>query len=49
MRSKTEIFEQIDRATETNGNMHGMTYEEGVKEALLWAMGESQDKPIEDE
>jgi hypothetical protein len=48
MRSKKEIYEQIDRATETDGKNFGMTYEEGVKEALSWVLGDTEDPPIEE-
>ena len=44
-RSEAEIQEQIDRSYESD--MHGMSYEEGVRYALEWVLGNDA-KPIED-
>lgn len=50
-RSSDEIEEQISKATEiinTDGTkVPGMSYEQGVDEALRWVLGESSDEPIE--
>jgi hypothetical protein len=43
--TEEEIQEQIDKSYESD--MHGMSYEEGVRYALEWILG-SEDKPIED-
>jgi hypothetical protein len=48
MRSKKEIYEQIDLATEADGRYPGMTFEEGVKDALLWVLGDTEDPPMEE-
>ena len=51
MRSTDEIYNEIDRATEkqySGEGFHGMTYEDGVKAALEWAMGDVEDKPMDD-
>jgi hypothetical protein len=50
-RTKDEIYDQIDRANEgvNNGTKYaGMSFEEGVKQALEWVIGDSEDKPMED-
>ncbi len=52
MRSRNEIEEQMHKAgdivCEGDTKVAGMTYEEGVDNALRWALGESDDAPIED-
>jgi len=52
MRSSSEIFEQIDRtfsAIESGTSYPGMSYEEGVRAALEWVSGDSDELPMEDE
>jgi hypothetical protein len=53
MRSKKEIEEQINKAIPSiekgRSDVPGMTYEEGVDNALRWALGDSDDAPIEDD
>lgn len=53
MRSRKEIEEQMEKAgdqvIEGNTKVPGMTYEEGVDNALRWALGDSDDAPIEDD
>lgn len=53
MRDRKEIEEQMHKAEDTvmegGSKVPGMTYEEGVDNALRWALGDSDDKPIEDE
>lgn len=50
--TREEVEAQIDLATERINSgencMVGMSYEEGVKYALEWILGEIEDKPIED-
>jgi hypothetical protein len=46
-RSREEIDQQIDAAIDTEGRFSGMTYEEGVRDALQWAIGETDAPPIE--
>lgn len=49
---RTEIEEQIALAEESmdgGSKWPGMSYEEGVSAALRWAIGESDDKPMEGE
>ena len=42
------IEAQIDRAAETEGELFGMSYEQGVRDALEWIMyGEENEPPIE--
>ena len=44
MRTQSEIEDTIDRALQLNGeggsNYPGMTYEQGVEDALRWAMNQ---------
>jgi hypothetical protein len=51
MRPTSEIHEQIglagDQIVQGSTNVPGMTYEEGVDYALRWALGESDDLPID--
>lgn len=52
MRTNAEINEQISRATDAaaHGSQYpGMSYEEGVRCALDWVIGESDDLPMEDD
>lgn len=53
MRDRKEIEEQMHKASdiamEGGSKVPGMSYEEGVDNALHWALGLSDDKPIEDE
>lgn len=51
MRTKEEMYEQIDIATEkqeSGEGFRGMSYEDGVKAALEWAIGIIDDKPMDD-
>ena len=51
MRAIREIEEQIDLANETmedGGKSFGMTYEDGVKNALQWVIEETDDKPMDE-
>lgn len=47
-RSEEEIREQIDLAVKNDGTFHGMTFEEGVRYALEWVLGECEEAPMED-
>jgi hypothetical protein len=47
LRTQTEIEALIDKAEETNGTLHGMTYEEGIVEALMWVLYEDVENPLE--
>lgn len=53
MRPQKEIEEMMDKAglwtDEGATAVRGMTYEEGVANALRWALGDSDDDPIEEE
>lgn len=53
LRSPREIEKQLSKAQEwaSNGktDVSGMTYEEGVENALRWALGEADNEPIENE
>ena len=48
-----EMEEQLVKALEQNAKggsrWFGMTYEQGVENALRWVMGETESKPMEDE
>ena len=51
MRTKDEMYDQINTATEkqeSGEGFIGMSYEDGVKAALEWAMGNTDDKPMDD-
>ena len=52
-RSDEEIDEQLNIAMEQfdkgGSKFPGMTYEQGVAEALQWVLGDSDDQPIPDE
>ncbi len=43
-----QINEQIGLAVDNNGKWPGMTYEDGVRTALQWALGDSDDAPMSD-
>ena len=50
MRTRKEVDAQLDKAQEsieTGRGYHGMSYEEGVRAALEWVMGDVDDEPIE--
>jgi hypothetical protein len=51
-RTYDEVNKQIDKASEiarTVGTRYAsMSYEEGVRDALLWVLGDDEDPPIED-
>lgn len=42
------IYAQIDKATEADGTYPGMSYEQGVKDALEWIINEGQ-APLDEE
>ena len=42
------IESQIDKASEMDGTYTGMTYEQGIKDALEWILfGEIEEPPLE--
>jgi hypothetical protein len=42
------IEEQIDKASELNGTYYGMSYEQGIKDALEWILfGKISEPPLE--
>ena len=50
MKTRKEVYEQIDKAQqviESGEGYHGMSYEEGVKAALEWVIGDIDEEPIE--
>lgn len=51
MRDGDEIDEQINEAMEGiyNSKWPGMTYEQGVSNALRWVTGEEETPPMEDD
>jgi hypothetical protein len=51
MRTTDQMYNEIDRATSAQENgegFRGMSYEDGVKAALEWATGDTEDKPMDD-
>jgi hypothetical protein len=52
-RSQEEIDSQLNMTTEAvdagSTNWPGMSYEQGVENALRWVTGESDDPPMEDD
>lgn len=50
-KTNEEIEEMINLATERINSgencMNGMTYEEGVKTALEWVLGEIEEEPLD--
>lgn len=48
MKSQSEIKEMIDKASDDERNLHGMTYQEGVRAALEWVLENWDEDPIED-
>lgn len=51
MRKEDEMRKQVDKANETieeGSNYPGLSYEQGVKDALEWALGDTDAEPIED-
>ena len=52
-RDRKEIDDQLNRTTEAVDSgataWPGMSYEQGVENALRWVTGESDDPPMEDD
>lgn len=52
MRDETELEEQValamDQIAEGGSKWPGMSYEQGVQNALTWAMEEHDEKPMEE-
>lgn len=53
MRTRDEVDAQLDKTIsaieEGTTRWAGMTYEQGVDNALRWVMGDSDEPPMEDE
>jgi hypothetical protein len=53
VRSQEEVNEQIDRASDNINKgiskYPGMTYEEGIRAAIDWMSGESDELPMDDD
>jgi hypothetical protein len=50
-RRQGEIDKQIDETAdgiENGSNLRSMSYEDGVRAALLWVTGQTEDKPMEE-
>ena len=49
MKSEKEIEEMADKAAVVTPNpkFHGMPYEEGVRAALEWVLGQCDESPLE--
>lgn len=43
-----QMEEQMGLAVDNNRRFPGMSYEEGVRDTLLWVMGEREEAPMED-
>jgi len=52
MRDSDEVEQQFDEANaacaEGSNRYPGMTYDQGVRDALAWVLGESDDAPYDD-
>lgn len=48
VRTEEEIYDQIDEALDNNGKFWGMSYEDGVVQALRWVLEEDEVKPMGD-
>jgi len=48
LKSIEKIRDMACRALEDETNLGGMTYQEGVANALLWAIGDYTDEPLDD-
>ena len=49
MRNDNEVYDQIDKASKAlnkGGIYPGMTYEDGVKAALLWMLENTEELPM---
>lgn len=44
MKNKSIIEEALDNVQESDSSHFGMTYEQGVEEALMWVLGEIDDE-----
>ncbi len=44
MKNKSIIEEALDNVQESESSCFGMTYEQGVEEALMWVLGEIDDE-----
>lgn len=44
-----EVMNQAAEAMDQGTKWLGMSYEEGVHNALLWVIGDREDSPMEDE
>lgn len=40
------IYQEIDKATENEGKYHGMSYEQGVIDALNWILNGEKDETL---
>jgi hypothetical protein len=47
-RTEQEIRDQIDKASVDESIFYGMTYEEGIKAALEWVLGDIDAKPMDE-
>lgn len=45
--TQDQIDEQINLAYETDGKLWGASYEQGVRAAIEWMSGETDEPPIE--
>lgn len=53
LRGETEIDDLLNAVTEANNDGRskwpGLTYEQGVENALLWLFGDTEDHPYQEE
>ncbi len=47
MVSEVDILDEIEKTYESNGRWPGMTYEEGVRAALDWVLGNAEYAPMD--
>lgn len=50
--SEDELYALLDQCTEAEDRgssaYHGMSYEQGIKAGILWAIGETREHPLEE-
>lgn len=46
MRSEKEIEEMCNRADESEEQLFGMTYQEGIRDALSWVLDPEEEPPL---
>lgn len=47
VKTPEEINDMITDCIDTNGTLHGMTFEEGVRAGIEWVIGEMDENPLD--